>query len=117
MQEGLTKNWNKKKRGVGVFGRYTVNGFWYEDQSGATGWHITAWPDHGPIHDYWVSGTTFYSMSIHYFYKMTNRTLIEIFDAIPNLEQEERDAVMQAITAWEKPAEEGPAERTERTPQ
>lgn len=85
MQEGLTKNWEKKKRGVGVFGQYTVNGFWYEDQAGETGWHITAWPQNSPIHDYWVSGTTFYSMSkmsIHYFYKMTNRTLIEIFGPI-----------------------------------
>jgi hypothetical protein len=112
MQEGLTRNWEKKQRCVGVFGNYTVNGFLYEDQTGELGWHITAWSQHGPIHDYWVSGTTFYSMSIHYFYKMTNRTLIEIFDPIPNLDKEEREAVMEAIKEWEKPEQEMPRENT-----
>lgn len=97
MQEGLTRNWVKKMRRAGVFGTYTVTGFQYENELGEVGWHITAWPAQGPIHDYWVSGAEFYSMRIHFFYKFTNRTLIEIFEAITGLSSEERATVLQAI--------------------
>jgi hypothetical protein len=101
MQDGLTRNWVKKMHRKGVFENYSVSGFQYESESWEIGWHITAWPAHGPIHDYWVSGKEFYSMRIHYDYNFTNRTLIEIFGAITDLGSEEKNAVMLAIAKWE----------------
>src|SRR5437588_942675 len=98
MQEGLTKNWTKKMHRRGVFGEYTVMGFQYKSQDGELAWHITAWPKIGfPIRDFWVSGIEFYSMSIHYAYRGTNYTLIQIFDSIKDLDVAEREAVLKAI--------------------
>jgi hypothetical protein len=109
MQDGLTRNWTKKMRRAGLFGNYTVTGFQYEDALGERGWHITAWPSTGAIHDYWVSDEIFYSVRIHYFYQFTNRTLIEIFGIITTLASEEKSAVMEAIAEWEKPQDQKPA--------
>ena len=53
-------------------------------------------------HDYWISDGVFYSMRIHYFYELTNRTLIEIFGAIADLDPEEKSAVLEAVGDWEK---------------
>lgn len=105
MQEGLHKNWGKRMYRKGTLGGYTVVGFQYEDQTGETAWHITAWPNADPIHDYWVSEQRFYSMSIHFFYRGTNRTLIEVFDEIKALDPGEKLAVLKAIAEWEKPTE------------
>ena len=103
MQEGLTKNWTKRMHRKGVFDEYTVMGFQYESQPGEIGWHITAWPKIGiPIHDFWISGKEFYSMSIHFFYQGTNHNLIQIFDPIKDLDAKERQAALKAIGEWEK---------------
>jgi hypothetical protein len=103
MQEGLTKNWTKKMHRRGAFDGWVVIGFQYESQDGEIAWHITAWPMADPIHDFWISGREFYEVSIHYFYQMTNRTLIEIFEPIKNLDAKEREAVLKAIDEWDKP--------------
>src|ERR1700733_8252028 len=90
MQDGLTKNWKKTLRRVDTFGDYTVSGFQYESEEGETGWHITAWAIHRPVHDYWVSGKDFYTMRIHYFHNFTNRHLIELLGTITDLEESEQ---------------------------
>jgi hypothetical protein len=102
MQEDLRRSWTKTMRRRGVFRDYTVMGFQYEDGLGEIGWHITAWPTTGAIHDYWVSGDVFYSVRIHYFYMSTSRTLIEIFGAITDLDPSEKSAVLEAVSDWEK---------------
>ena len=101
MQDGLTKNWKKTLRRVDTFGDYTVSGFQYESEDGETGWHITAWGIHRPVHDYWVSGKDFYTMRIHYFHNFSNRHLIELFGTITDLEEAEQKAVLKAIKQWE----------------
>ncbi len=94
-------NWEKRAHRRGVFGDYTVVGFRYEGPNREIGWHVTSWRNgHDLIHDCWISGKTFHSMTIHYSYKGTNRTLIEIFQAITNLDSEEQKAVLEAIVQW-----------------
>jgi hypothetical protein len=99
MQDGLNANWKKKMHRVEMVESYTVMGFQYESESLETGWHITAWTSQGPIRDYWVSSEDFHMMRIHY--NLTNRHLIEIFGVIADLNPEERNAVLQAISKWE----------------
>jgi hypothetical protein len=105
MHDELQRNWKKKMHHVGVFKNYSVSGFQYESESLEIGWHITAWPAQGPIHDFWVSGEEFHSMRIHYGYNSTNRTLIEIFGALADVNSDERDAVILAIAKWEEKPE------------
>jgi hypothetical protein len=54
----------------------------------------------GPVRS--VSGDVLYSVRIHYFYMSTNRTLIEIFGVITDLDPDEKSAVLEAISDWEK---------------
>lgn len=101
MSEVLIKNWQKKTYKKGIFEGFTVMGFQYESATGEIGWHITAWLMRDPIHDYWVAGRRFYSMSIHFACLGTNRTVIQIFDEINGLDSKEKQAVLKAITTWE----------------
>jgi hypothetical protein len=105
MQGPLTR-WGKTENRKGVFGDYTVLGFKYHNANGQIGWHITAWlSGFDPVHDYWVTGRNFHSVSIHYMYKGTPYNLIEIYEPPITTEivQAEQDAVLQAIAQWEKP--------------
>jgi hypothetical protein len=104
MQEKLTR-WEAKRNHTGVFDAYTVMGIQYRSADGEMGWHISSWMESGydGVHDFWVSGRTFYSVSIHIFYKGTPHTLIEMFGPIQTgIDQAERDAVLKAIAEWEK---------------
>jgi len=104
VQEGSTR-WNKAGHHKGMFGDYTVMGFKYRDGEGRIGWHITSWrTGFDPVHDYWVAGRDFHSVSIHYFYKGAPLNLIEIYDPpiTAGIEAEERDAVLRAIGEWEE---------------
>lgn len=89
----------------GLFGKYTVMGFKYRDEQSRLGWHITSWlTGFGPVHDYWVSGKDFHSASFHYFYRGTPVNLVQIYypALTTEIEQAERDAVLEAIASWEK---------------
>jgi hypothetical protein len=103
MQEGLMRSWKPIYRRTGTFEGYTVMGLRYEDPTGEIGWHTTSWsnqhPD--PVHDYWVAGNVFYSVSFHYFYYGSN-TRIEIFGPLFGIDAGERSAVLTAISEWKK---------------
>jgi len=102
MQAGMTR-WQTKDNRKGVFDRYTVMGFKFENPTGEVGWHITSWlSGFDPVHDYWVSSKTFCSVSIHFFYRGAPFKLIEIFEPITTgIEADERKAVLNAIAEWE----------------
>src|ERR1035441_2016618 len=105
MQEELTR-WETKESHKGVFDGYTVMGFKYQMATGEVGWHITSWlSGFDPVHDFWVSSRKFYSVSIHIFHKGTPYNLIQIFEPpiTTGIEEAERNAVLKAIAAWEKP--------------
>jgi len=104
MEEGLT-HWATKDNRRGLFDNYTVMGFKYQNASGEIGWHITSWlSGFDPVHDYWVSGRNFHSVRMDFFYNGTPYNRIEIFTPpiTSGIEQEERKAVLKAITEWEK---------------
>ncbi len=84
---------------------YNVDGFQFESVNGERAWHITAWPGRDPISSYWVARGKFYSMRIHYFYNMTNESRIEVFGEIESIRDDERAAVLKAISDWEKSIE------------
>jgi hypothetical protein len=107
MSDVLIKNWQRLQSRKEMIGDYVVAGIQYrQDASGETGWHITTWGSHRPVHGFWVSADhAFHSMRIHYAYNKANNTLIEIFGEITQTsEDQERQSVLQGIAKWEEPA-------------
>jgi hypothetical protein len=51
------------------------------------GWLISTWPGGGPVHSFWVSGTTLY----------TARNEVAL-----NVKPTEKNAVLEAIRTWER---------------
>jgi hypothetical protein len=86
----------------GIFEGYNVSGFQYESLNGELAWHITAWPGRDPVNSYWVTGGKFHGVRIDF---LLDETQIEIFNEITNVNAKEREAVLKAITEWEKSVE------------
>ena len=74
----------------GTFGGYRVQGLKDLSEIQDVGWLVWSWPKADPVHDFWISGTTFY------------RVRAGVFKIIEGLNPAERDAVLEAIFAWEK---------------
>jgi hypothetical protein len=113
MQEST--QWQTKDNRKGVFDDYTVMGFKFQNPDGEMGWHISASRTGiNPIHDYWVAGKDFYSVTIHYFYKGTPINLIEIYRPHINehVDADERKAVLKAIAEWMLPSSDEISQRT-----
>jgi hypothetical protein len=101
MKDGLNRDWQQQGKFEGTFSGYTVQGFKYLGESGEVGWFTTSWPMKDPVHDFWISGTTFYRVKFHFAGNVSNRRLFEIFETIENVDPAERSAVLEAIQAWE----------------
>jgi hypothetical protein len=103
MQEPLV-HWDKSDNRKGIFGDYTVMAFKYR-HADQIGWHVSSWKTgFDPVHDYWVSGQNFHAVSIHYFYRGTPETLVQIYEPpiTEGIEPTERNAVLEAVAQWEK---------------
>ncbi len=83
----------------GTFGAYKVSGHQFRDQRGEVGWHITAYPGGNPVNDYWVADGVFYGLRIDL---GANRSLIEVFDEIQDIDPGEREAILSALAEWDK---------------
>ena len=56
----------------------------------------------GHVRTYWVEGDEFLVSKIHYGYNNTNRTLIETFGPVEQMDPAEKQAILQAISEWKK---------------
>jgi hypothetical protein len=101
MSDGMNRGWRQHGRFAGQFGAYTVQGFKYLSDSGEVGWHTTSWPMRDPVHDFWVSGATFYKVSVYPAGEVSNRQRVEIFEVVEDVNPAEKNAVLEAIWAWE----------------
>jgi hypothetical protein len=102
MEDGINRGWRQQGSFSGDFGRYTVQGFKYLSERGEIAWHSMSWPKRDPVHTFWVSGETFYKVTVHPRGDVSNRQVVEIFGIIENVDPAERSAVLEAIQVWEK---------------
>jgi hypothetical protein len=106
MPGGVTQ-WLAKENRKGTFDSYTVLGFKLENATGQIGWRITTQktPGFHPVHEYWVAGANVYSATTHIFYEGPPYNLIEIHEPpiTDGIGDDERKAVLMAISEWEMP--------------
>jgi len=100
MKDGLNRGWRPQGNFEGTFSEYVVRGFKYLSESEEVGWYIMSWPRTDPVHDFWISGTTFYRARVHLAGEVSNRQRVEIFEVIENVNPAERGAVLEAIQTW-----------------
>lgn len=92
----------RRQHRQGFFDGFNISGFQYEDLNSDLAWHITAWPGRDPVNSYWVTGGKFFGVRIDF---IMNESQIEIFNEIGKVDAKEKEAVLKAITEWEKPVE------------
>jgi hypothetical protein len=91
---------------MGVFANYQMYGFQYEGENGQRAWHITSWrSNHNPVKNYWVADRQFFAMSVSIGCDYENHTLLQTFGLVTDMKEEEKQAILNAICEWEKPAE------------
>jgi hypothetical protein len=78
----------EQRRFFGLFGGYCVDGLKDLTEIQDVGWLIWTWPGGDPVHWFWVSGTTFYKAPT--------------LEVASNVKLTERNAVLEAIWAWER---------------
>ncbi len=92
----------KKQTRGGMFNNFRVQGIQYETSTGEPGWLIKAWPDRDPVHNYWVKNGRFYGVKVDILPILISELQIEKFDEVQDVPEEERKAVLSAITEWGK---------------
>jgi len=99
--------WTRRKQFYkGVFGDYIVYGFKYVGHLGEGGWHTTSWLYANPIHDFWVVGSIFRHISINISDSQFGiRNSMTIGEIVEDVDDAERQAVLEAIQHWEKDGE------------
>ena len=90
MKDGVNSGGRQRVIFFGTFGGYAVQGLKDLNECEKVGWYVMSWPRTDPVHDFWISGTTFY------------RVRAETFEIVENIDPAERSAVLEAIQAWEK---------------
>ena len=102
MEDGMNRGWQRGVSFTGMFSGYTVQGVKYRSDNNEVGWYIKSWPMRDPIHDFWISGTTFYRVKVYPAGEVSSRQRVELYEIIDNLEARETSSVLEAIEAWEK---------------
>lgn len=102
MRMGDLIDWDQVDIRRGTFRRFTIQGTKYRNKHGTTGWHTTIWPESGnPIHDFWVSGGEFHSLSIHYSYNFTSTHRVEVNKIAGLIDPNEKAAILGALSSWD----------------
>jgi hypothetical protein len=96
----MSEDLNKLSHHAGTFGEYRICGDQYECESGELAWHITM--SNLPVRDYWVTGGAFFSMGYHRVSDSANDTLIQPLGVAKDIDHEEKNAILKAITEWEE---------------
>jgi len=92
-------------RKIGTFGAYNVQGLHYCNESQSIGWYTTSSPGRDPIHNYWVSDGEFHAVRVGTPHAYSNAVEIEVL-GLRDVSAEEKEAILAAITQWEREAEE-----------
>jgi hypothetical protein len=100
--------WNPKEKRHGLFGEYRVAGVKFENESGDEGWRITSSKskEHSE-HEFWVMQREFHAIKIDFFHNGGPTNLLQIYvpSITAEIEQAERNAMLQAIDEWEQDVE------------
>ena len=93
---------------TGIFDEYTVHGLLYLfEGTREQAWHITAYSLGSKVNDYWVVGEEFHAVSMHYLYRMTDETRIEVHGVIQDVPDNLRRIALEAIRKWSEPFQDG----------
>ena len=85
----------------GIFNGWKVLGHQFEYPDGKIAWQIMAHAFHKSGRFCWVVGNEFFEVCSHTSYDAAGNSLIHTFGKATEVEEEERNSILKAISTWE----------------